>query len=651
MANVNEETDMGETTPPPKAAESSIARERANTTERTIVSSQNNKVFGSNGNLLGSFCAVKLNHDNYLLWKNMVLPVIKGNRLEGYITGSKPCPPEFIKPEKDESDEGELVENPDFEDWMVRDQILLGWLYNSMEPDVASEVMGFETSKSLWDAVKDLFGVKTRSNIVYYKREFQKMQKGELKMSDYLKTMKKLADNLTLAGHLVPLEDLVSQVLAGLDSHEYNPVVCQLQEKETVTWLELQGRLLSYERRLEQMNSGIAGINLGLPVANFANRRGGGNLNGQRKQYQPHNTSYQIYQGGNRYAGNSSRGNRNFRGRGGRFGGNSSKPTCQVCGKLGHTAATCYHRFNSSYMGSTPSTDQNKVNQVTAFVASPETLTDSAWYVDSGASNHITNDVNTLQQRMDYNGKANLIVGNGERLNICSVGNAWVSSNNSKELMLKDILHVPQIERNLLSISELIASNNIIVEFNNEGCFVKDKVTGEMLLLGKLEEGLYRMELPSITKNHCQTQSNQPSVVRSSLALKHAFVSKQSESLNSKSLSPLSLSSEVWHKRLGHPSNRVLQTVMKSCNQNFKINEKPTFCDACQYGKSHLLPFAKSISHALKPLELIHTDIWGPSPINSSSGNRFYIHFIDDFSRYTWIYPLKSKSEALTAFI
>ena len=55
-------------------------------------------------------------------------------------------------------------------------------------------------------------------NVVFFKREFQKMQKKNLKMGEYLKEMKKLANNLTLAGHPITMDYLVSQILAGLDS-------------------------------------------------------------------------------------------------------------------------------------------------------------------------------------------------------------------------------------------------------------------------------------------------------------------------------------------------------------------------------------------------------------------------------------------------
>ncbi|KAK0582287.1 hypothetical protein LWI29_023741 [Acer saccharum] len=86
--------------------------------------------------------------------------------------------------------------------------------------------MGYKTSKQLWDVIRDLFGVKNRSNVVLYKREFNHLKKGNMKMGEYLKAIKKLVDNLALAGHPVTLDDLVSQVLTGLDSLEYNPMVC-----------------------------------------------------------------------------------------------------------------------------------------------------------------------------------------------------------------------------------------------------------------------------------------------------------------------------------------------------------------------------------------------------------------------------------------
>ena len=90
--------------------------------------------------------------------------------------------------------------------------------------------------------------------------------------------------------------------------------------------------------------------------------------------------------------------------------------------------------------------------------------------------------------------------------------------------------------------------------------------------------------------------------------------------------------------------------MLKDCNVKISSSDKFTFCEACQFGKLHLLPFKCSSSHATGILDLIHTDVWGPAPILSSSGFKYYVHFIDDFSRFTWIFPLKQKSETIHAF-
>lgn len=84
---------------------------------------------------------------------------------------------------------------------------------------------------------------------------------------------------------------------------------------------------------------------------------------------------------------------------------------------------------------------------------------------------------------------------------------------------------------------------------------------------------------------------------------------------------------------------------------NTTCSNKINFCSACQLGKSHKLPFTSYPSKAYKPFELIHIDLWGPAPLLSKNGFRYYIISVDGFSRYVWTYPLKNKNEALSTFI
>lgn len=63
-----------------------------------------------------------------------------------------------------------------------------------------------------------------------------------------------------------------------------------------------------------------------------------------------------------------------------------------------------------------------------------------------------------------------------------------------------------------------------------------------------------------------------------------------------------------------------------------------------------LLPFTSSETLSKNPLELIHSAVWGPSPILSACGFKYYIVFIDDFSKYTWLFPLEYKSDVYDVF-
>ena len=73
-------------------------------------------------------------------------------------------------------------------------------------------------------------------------------------------------------------------------------------------------------------------------------------------------------------------------------------------------------------------------------------------------------------------------------------------------------------------------------------------------------------------------------------------------------------------------------------------------CISCQLGKQPALPFNNCESHAIASFDLIHSDVWGPSPIASMSGSRYFVIFVDDFSRYTLVFLMKSYSELLDIY-
>ena len=106
----------------------------------------------------------------------------------------------------------------------------------------------------------------------------------------------------------------------------------------------------------------------------------------------------------------------------------------------------------------------------------------------------------------------------------------------------------------------------------------------------------------------------------------------------------------LWHSRLGHRNKVVLNKILDQLNIKVSPGTEMNFCDACQYGKMHQASFPSTPLHTTAPFQIIHSDVWGPAPHLSLEGYRFYISFVDDYSRYTWIFPLRLKSEALTVF-
>jgi GAG-pre-integrase domain len=143
----------------------------------------------------------------------------------------------------------------------------------------------------------------------------------------------------------------------------------------------------------------------------------------------------------------------------------------------------------------------------------------------------------------------------------------------STPLLLNNILHVPAISKPLLSISQLIADNDIYVEFNGNSCLVKDQASHQVLIQGIKHNGLYTIS----------TSSPQ------------ALIYQQN-------------SIQLWHNRLCHASESTLHSLLRS-NQFSCNKDKLALCDSCCLAKAHRLPFSLSNISATKPLKIVHCNV------------------------------------------
>ena len=83
---------------------------------------------------------------------------------------------------------------------------------------------------------------------------------------------------------------------------------------------------------------------------------------------------------------------------------------------------------------------------------------------------------------------------------------------------------------------------------------------------------------------------------------------------------------------------------------NFKVADMQKVCEACQFGKQSRHAFAKERNVSERSLDVIHTDVWGPTKSTSIAGSSYYVTFIDDHTRKVWAYFMKAKSEVFGHF-
>jgi hypothetical protein len=176
------------------------------------------------------------------------------------------------------------------------------------------------------------------------------------------------------------------------------------------------------------------------------------------------------------------------------------------------------------------------------------------------------------------------MVGNGFELSLTHTGHAHIFSPSSS-LSLNNVLVVPDIKKNLLSVSQLTSDYLCYFLFNDRGFVIKDLQTHKVLASGSKEDGFYVLQ-------HAPVQ---------------VFFSNHF----------LVVDSTIWHGQLGHPQPRILNFLHH--NNMISVNKKSSrLCKSYALSKSCRLPFFPSTNKATVPIAKIHCDLWGPAPVLSN---------------------------------
>lgn len=293
---------------------------------------------------------------------------------------------------------------------------------------------------------------------------------------------------------------------------------------------------------------------------------------------------------------------------------------CHYCKKFGHKIKNCL-KWKADGKPPKPKTTQNDANMALMSVSTEILSTDcneNSWYVDNGATNHVTNRKDLFQTFEPFLESHKVITANGS-VEALGKGTIEVEANvNGKweRLLLTEVWYVPDIQKNLFSMLSAQDKNpNSIFTSTSETCKLKIDKKVKLIGVRNRDGGLFKLALKNIVPDKVLSDVN--------------VVAKENLL-------------QLYHERFGHQNKRYVKSKIQ---QEFGINEKLNneLCKGCIYGKAHRLKFGTR-ERATKPGELMHTDVCGPF-LHSQRGYRYYVLFKDDYTRYKYVYFIKKKSE------
>lgn len=262
------------------------------------------------------------------------------------------------------------------------------------------------------------------------------------------------------------------------------------------------------------------------------------------------------------------------------------------------------------------------------YLASSSTHVDhEAWLIDSGASFHFTPHREWCCEYEEYGG-GDVFLGDDRKARIIGHRKVKLKLQGGRVRTLPGVLHIPALAKNLISISELDDAC-VKTVFKKDTCKM---VRGALILMRGVWIGtLYKLQGSTVVDgcNSSMVPEN---------GVENLVVSGEKTML--------------WHQRLGHIGEKGLQILhgkgMVEGMNNSSLDFY--FCENCVYGKQNRVSFPSGGKRTKQILELVPSDVFGPVKVPSLGKSVYYVSFIDDFSRYTWIYFLKKKYEVFDRF-
>ena len=191
-------------------------------------------------------------------------------------------------------------------------------------------------------------------------------------------------------------------------------------------------------------------------------------------------------------------------------------------------------------------------------------------------------------------------------------------------MLLQNVLNLPDFRLNLLSVSQLTKDLGYRVSFDPDSCLIQDPIKGLMIGKGEQISNLYVMDTVDM---------------EGSATLQQPFAL----------CANVVIDAHLWHNRLGHPSMLKTNSIINVLGLKQR-NKEAFHCPICPLAKQKRLPYQPKNHLSNNAFDLLHIDTWGPFSVSTVEGYRYFLTIVDDHTRVTWVYLLRTKDEVLTVF-
>jgi transposase InsO family protein len=494
-------------------------------------------------------------------------------------------------------------------------QKALSALFMSVTDSVLREIANEETAAKAWTKLEELYSAKSLTNRLYLKKRLYNLRMNE---------------GTPIKSHL----------------DEFNSIIMDLKNVEVKIDDEDQALIVlcslppSYETFVDSMLYGRDNISLDDISSALKSKELKKHLPGDRAEGEGLVTRGRAQGKDSRKSKGRSRSKSKSK---------AKKASCFKCGEQGHFKKDCpklkgkkgnSHEENSANVVDTCGTSDNGECMGEVWSVGVQHGSNS-WILDSGATFHMSPHRRWFSSYNQMRGTVYL--GNNISLAIEGIGHIRIKMFDGVVRSM-ECWHVPQMKRNLISLSTLDDQG---YKVHAEGGTLKVGKGSMTLMKGKLSARLYYLQGTVIMGEAVVASANTEASDDSGAS--EDSTSDSGETCTSRRDHN---QSQLWHLRLGHMSDKGL-TLLKKQNLLDGYKGHPLkFCEHCVFGKQTRVKFSKEGVHTTKDrLDYIHSDLWGPNRVLSKSGGRFYMTLIDDHSRMVWVYILKSKDEAFPTFI